>query len=260
MDSPLIDPPLLHHRLDGTGPHVVLLHPVGLDLGCFDRLVKDLDSRYRILRPDLPGHGRSPMAEPAKGLRDYVDDVHRLLAALAFAPAAVIGFSFGGMLAQLLALEYPDDVNALVIAACPSTLTDQGRAIMTERGALAEREGTGAGLDATMARWFTESFRQGGGDASFRTRISTTDVSGWVQAWRAMAAIDTAPRLESIAVPTLCLAGEADVSSPPQVVEAIARRISGARFVVIPGAPHMSFVEQPIAVAAAIGGFLDSVL
>ena len=148
------------------------------------------------------------MAQPANGLRDYVDDVHRLLAALAFAPAVVIGFLFGGMLAELLALEYPDDVNALVIAACPSTLTDQGRAIMAERGALAERDGIAAGLDATMARWFTESFRRGGGDASFRARISTTDVSGWVQAWRAMAAINTAPRLESIAVPTLCLAGK----------------------------------------------------
>ena len=73
-----------------------------------------------------------------------------------------------------------------------------------------------------------------------------------------MAAIDTAPRLASIDVPTLCLAGELDVSSPPPVVEAIAQRYPGARFVVVPGAPHMLFIEQPNAVAAAIADFLDT--
>ena len=93
------------------------------------------------------------------------------LEALAFGPVAAIGFSFGGMLTQLLALEYPNDVNALVISACPSTLSDEGRKIVAERGALAERDGMAAVLDATMKRWFTESFRLGGGGAPTRERL-----------------------------------------------------------------------------------------
>jgi len=251
-------PTLLHYRIDGDGPRVVLLHPVGLDLSCFDALVTELGSRYRILRMDLRGHGRSRSMPGASGLRDYVDDIHAVLNGLAFAPAIVAGFSFGGMLAQLLALEYPNDVHALVISACPSTLTDEARTIIAERGARAEREGMAAVADATMERWFTPSFRQQGGDGPTRRRLLSADVMGWAQAWRAMAAIETAPRLASIDVPTLCLAGEVDVSSPPHVVEAIARGIPGSRFAIVSGAPHMLFIEQPHAVAAAIADFLDT--
>ena len=71
-----------------------------------------------------------------------------------------------------------------------------------------------------------------------------------------MAAIDTSARLGAIRVPTLCVAGELDKSSPPDIVATIAERIAGARFVVIPGAPHMLFIEQPRAVARVIGDFL----
>ena len=207
---------------------------------------------------DLRGHGRSRSMQSAPGLRDYVDDIHTALNGLAFAPAFVVGFSFGGMLAQLLTLEYPADVSALVVSACPSTLTDEARKIMAERGALAEREGMAAVADATMERWFTRSFRQRRGDEPTRQRLLSADVTGWAQAWRAMAAIETAPRLAAIDVPTLCLAGEVDVSSPPHVVGAIARGIPGSRFVIVAGAPHMLFIEQPHAVAAAIADFLDA--
>jgi 3-oxoadipate enol-lactonase len=200
------------------------------------------------------------MAPAPLGLLDYVDDVHAVVSGLDFTPAAVIGFSFGGMLAQLLALEYPNDINALVISACPSTLADDSRKIVAERGGQAEREGMAAVLEATMERWFTPAFRQDAGDKPFRQRLLSDDVAAWAQAWRAMSAIDTAPRLGSIAVPTLCLAGEVDVSSPPHIVEAIAHGIPGARFAIVPGAPHLLFVEQPKAVATAIADFLDDAL
>ena len=78
-----------------------------------------------------------------------------------------------------------------------------------------------------------------------RERLLSTDVRGWADAWTAIAAIDTAPRLKDIRVPTLCLVGELDKSTPPPVVQKIADAIPGARFVVMPGGPHMLFIEQP---------------
>ena len=130
---------------------------------------------------------------------------------LGCAPAAVVGFSFGGMLAQVVAINYPRDVNALVISACPSTLSDEGRAIVAGRGAQAEQGGMAAVVETTLERWFSESFRHRGGDGPARQRLLSGDVEGWAQAWRAMAAIHTAPHLSSINVPTLCLAGEIDL-------------------------------------------------
>jgi 3-oxoadipate enol-lactonase len=248
--------PLLHHRIDGDGPRAVLLHPIGLDFTCFDALVTELSPRFRLLRPDLRGHGLSRSVAPSTALSDYADDVHRLIEALSFGPAAVVGFSFGGMIAQVLALTHPDVVRALVVSACPGTLSDEGRQMMTERAARAERDGIAAALDETMTRWFTEEFRRRGGDEPVRRRLLGDDVHAWAQAWRAIAALDAAPQLHAIRVPTLCLAGEADVASPPHVVQAIAERIPGARFAVVPSAPHMLFIEQPQEVARRIAEFL----
>jgi 3-oxoadipate enol-lactonase len=250
------NPPVLNYRLEGAGPRVVLLHPIALDLTCFDALAARLSASFSVLRVDLRGHGGSPPSPAAPTLDDYAEDVHTTMVGLNFAPAAVVGFSFGGMLAQVLALTHPEDASALVISACASTLTDEGRRILADRGALAERDGMSAVVDATLARWFSASFREHGGGGTVRRRLLEMDPRRWAEAWRAMSAIDTAPRLGAIAVPTLCLAGEADQSAPPDTLRAIASRISGARLEVIPGAPHMLFLEYPQAVAAVLSDFL----
>lgn len=248
--------PVLHHKIEGSGPHVVLLHPVGLDFTFLAPVAAELRKNFTSLSLDLRGHGRSPAAPPARSLDDYADDVHTLLAKLSFAPAAIVGFSFGGMIAQHLALKYPNDVSALAICACPATLKPENRAIAAARGADAERGGIAAVLDATLDRWFTPEFRASGGAEPARGRLLSDNVAAWAQAWRAMAAIDTIDRLSAIGVPTICVAGELDKSAPPDAVAAIAERINGARFAVIPGAPHMLFIEQPLAVARVIGDFL----
>jgi 3-oxoadipate enol-lactonase len=247
---------VLHHRVDGTGPRIVLLHPVGLDLSVFDPLITELSPHFTVLRVDLRGHGRSPSPSDAPTLEDYAEDVHDVLVQLRFAPSAVVGFSFGGMLAQVLALDHPADVSALVIAACASTLPAEGRRILAERGALAEREGMAAVVDATLARWFSASFRQRGGDRPVREQLLRVNPRHWAEAWRAMSAIDTASRLQAIAVPTLCLGGEADISAPPDTLRSIAERISGARLAIVPGAAHMLFIEHNQEVSNELREFL----
>ena len=249
----------LHHRIDGRGPRVTLLHAVGIDLTFLDTVAATLAKEFTVLRADLRGHGKSPYA-PAVGLVDYADDVHALLTELDFAPCAVAGFAFGGMVTQALAVRYPQDVRAIVIASCPSAQTPESAKVVAQRGIDAKRDGIGSILDVTMRRWFNDAFVDTGGDAAVRARLLSTDVRGWADAWNAMATIDTAPRLREIKVPALCLVGEFDKSSPPPVVQKIADAIPGARFAVIPGAPHMPFIEQPAETARVVGGFLREAL
>ena len=97
----------LHHRIEGRGDAVVLLHPVGLDLHCWDAIAPDLARTRTVIRVDLRGHGGSRAADPATSLSDYAADLDALLGALAVGPAAVVGLSFGGMVAQTLAIEHP---------------------------------------------------------------------------------------------------------------------------------------------------------
>jgi 3-oxoadipate enol-lactonase len=248
----------MHYRLDGKGQNLLLLHPVGLDLTFFDDLVEELKPYYRVLRVDLRGHGDTPLAQAgtAPKLKDYARDVHAMLQELKFTRTIAIGFSFGGIIAQELALDYPDDVCALVISACASTFSQDTRTAMRERGSVAEREGMQALIDATMHRWFSTEFQKRGADAPVKQRLLTDDVESWKQAWLAISELDTAPRLPAIKVPTLCLAGERDLSAPPEVVKNIAKLIPGATFDAIPNAPHMLFIEYPSRTATAIMRFL----
>lgn len=250
---------ILHHTLEGplTGARVLLLHAVGIDLTFLAPLAALLATRYRVMRMDLRGHGQSAALPLAQSLEDFADDVHDTLAQTGFGPCAVTGFSFGGMVAQTLALRHPAGMTALIPCACPCTLTPERRALSRARGDDAERSGMGVVIDATMERWFTPAFRTSAKAQAARSHLLERDLRGWTQGWRAMAKIDLLPRLPTLRVPTLCIAGELDISSTPENVRQIADTIPGAQYQIIAGAPHMLFIEQPQAVAQAISQFLD---
>ena len=249
----------LNHRIDGSGPRILLLHAVGMDLTLLDALAAILAKDFTVLRADLRGHGKSPYA-PASTLADYADDVHALLTKLSFAPCGVAGFAMGGLVTQALAVKYPQDTRALVIANVNHAQTKESFAALMGRVTDAQSLGMAAIMDVTMERWFNEPFRATGGDAPVRARLLANDIRVWCDAFTAMAHVDTAPRLAGIKVPTLCLAGEVDKSTPPPVVKAMADAIPSARYVVLPNGPHMPFVEMPEAVAKVVGGFFKEVL
>jgi len=150
-------------------------------------------------------------------------------------------------------------VRALVISSCTSAQTPESAKAVAARGTDAKRDSIASLLDVTMQRWLNDDFRLSGGDSATRARLLSTDVRGWADAWNAMATIDTAPRLKDIKVPTLCLVGEFDKSTPPPIMRAIADRIPGSRYTVMPGGPHMLFIEQPDETARVVGGFVKDV-
>lgn len=250
----------LHYELGGRGPFVVLLHPVGLDLTFLAPVADRLRDEFTVLTVDQRGHGKSPASAPAQSLSDYADDLHALLAELALTPVAAVGFSFGGMVAQELALKYPQDVSALVVCASRAALPAVARDIARARGDDARKRGMSDVVEATLDRWFTPAFRASGNEEPAKARLLSDNVEGWAQAWHAMAAVDTLPRLGSVRAPTLCLAGELDKSSPPETVKEMTAAIPGALYAELKGAPHMLFLEQPEATARVVGDFLRKAL
>src|SRR5579872_5940220 len=142
----------LNYELAGHGPSVVLLHPVGLDLTFLAPVADILRKEFTVLTVDQRGHGKSTPSVPAQSLVDYADDLHALLTKLALAPVATVGFSFGGMVAQELALKYPQAVSALVICASRASLPIAAREIARARGSDARKHGMRDVLEATLDR------------------------------------------------------------------------------------------------------------
>lgn len=218
---------ILNHVVEGRGRRVLLLHPVGIDLTFLEPLAALLATRYRVMRMDLRGHGASALEPLAASLADFAGDVHETLVHTGFAPCTVVGFSFGGMVAQTLALSCPDDVAALVPCAGPCTQSPAGRLIAVARGTDALAGGMAVVLEAAMDRWFTPAFRASGGADAARCFVDRYQVVldqapyAWFTAMaeRGFARMAVMPTRES---------GSSN-DRAPAMVHTAHRRFSGAR-------------------------------
>lgn len=247
----------LHGRAEGAGSLVVLLHPVGLDGSFWGGLPATLAASRRVLSLDLAGHGNSPAVTRPRPIEDYADDVAQAIREAGAGPAAVVGLSFGGMVAQMVAIRHPGMVSALVPCGCGGDFPATVRPMLRERGLMAEREGMQSVIETTIERWFTEGFRSDAAVQRVRARLLSDSAAGWSAGWHAIADLSATPRLGAVSVPTLVIAGENDVATPVAMAETtVARAIPAAGFTVLPGAPHMMQIEAEAAFTDAIAGFL----
>jgi 3-oxoadipate enol-lactonase len=246
----------LHHVERGQGDPLVLLHPIGLDHSFWPGLVERCATSRRVLAFDLPGHGRSPPASQAT-MTAYVEAVKQTLDALAIEKAAVLGLSFGGMIAQELAISFPDRINRLIACACGARIPQEAREAVLARGQAALDGGMSAVVDSTLQRWFTSPFMGDPAVAKVHARLLEDDPQQWNAGWRVIATHDALARLPRLAIPTLVVAGEVDLGTPVPAARAIAEAVPGARLVIMPGAPHMLQIECAETFVGHVAAFLD---
>jgi 3-oxoadipate enol-lactonase len=247
----------LHYEIEGAGHNIVLLHPVGLDRTFMGPLLTDATQGHRVINIDLRGHGRSPDVSEDMPLGQYVEDIHAVIETACTGAAIVLGLSFGGMLAQQLALTYPQDVAGLILCGCGGGFAAEIRPLLRERGVTAQRGGMKAVIEPTIERWFTPSFRADTWVNEVRARLSANDPVNWSSAWHAIATFDAFARLAQVTVPTLVVAGEHDVATPLPATRALADAIGGAQHAVVAGAPHMMQLECRDAFNHVVAAFLS---
>lgn len=242
----------------GNGPLVVLLHPVGLDGTFWDALPKWLASRYTVIAVDLAGHGNSPEASRPGRIADRVVDVVQLISSTNAGSATLLGVSYGGMIAQQVAVARPDLVAGLVLAGRPGRIPPEARAAILKRGTDAEAGGMEAVISSTLERWFTPVFMSTDAVARVRDRLLANSPSNWAAAWEAVSEHDALERLRALGIPTVVIAGENDLATPLEAKRALAAAILGSRLVILPGAPHMMQIECPAPFQAAVMDFLEA--
>ena len=222
---------------DPEAQPIVLLHSLGLDHELWRPVAARLRGRFRVIAPDIAGHGRERGDALMTSIAAAADDIVAILNELGVASATIVGLSMGGAVAQEFALRHPSRTKGLGLIATMM----KGAPVFAERAEKAEREGLAAQIDITLERWFTpgQIERDHEGVRYARERLNTLDARTWSAAWRSLSGHDTVDRLPSLSVPALCVAGELDPSTPPQVVKAIADRIPNSRFEIVVGAPHL---------------------
>jgi 3-oxoadipate enol-lactonase len=251
----------LHHQVISAAagkPRLVFSNSLGTDYRIWRDVIVRLAGDFSILTYDSRGHGLSETGATPYTIETLSADLAGLIEATSFGPAIVCGVSVGGMTAQALAAMRPDLVSGLILCDTAAKIgTPEGWA---ERIANVERGGVEAIAETVLKGWFTESFRNGDpGFAGFRAMLTRTPRDGYLATVAAIRDADLTEAAPKIAIPTLCIAGESDPTTTPNIVADLARVIPNARYELIRGAGHIPMVEQPVAVAAIIHAFADFV-
>lgn len=252
----------LYLESGGDGPPVVCIHGLGGSSNNWTPVLPAFDGK-RIVRPDLPGSARSPLPPDKLSIEMYVETVANVLETLDVTHAHVVAHSMGTIVAQHLAIKYPERVKSLAFFGpllCPP---DQGRLAIRARAGLAREKGV-AGMQeiadaivkgATSAQTKAE---RPVALALVRESVMRQLPEGYAQSCEALADAQAAP-IEQIRVPTLLVTGDEDGVGPPAAVQGIGERIPESRVIVLSGCGHWTTFEKPAECTAALREFYETI-
>lgn len=250
---------IVHWRETGPrdAPPVILANSLGTDFRIWDEVAARLASSWRVICYDKRGHGLSEVPPGPYRIADFTDDLIALADTLGLSRFSLVGLSIGGLIGQDLAVRYPERLSALVLAdTAPKVGTTES---WTARIDAVRANGLSAIADAVMERWFTPAFhREKPAElAGWRNLLLCQPAAGYIATCEALSQADLTATTGAIAAPTLVVCGDSDQSTPPELVEAMALRIPGARFSLIEGCGHIPPAEQPAILATLIDGHLS---
>jgi 3-oxoadipate enol-lactonase len=251
------------YEIQGKGPPVVLLHPFPCHHEFWNPIAPALNSRYRLITPDLRGHGDSEIGKGPALMEKHAHDIARVLDAADASKAAFIVCSIGGYILFEFWRRFRERVSALVLCNTrPQPDTPEARSNRLKAAADVLEQGTEPFLESMIPKLMgrtTVGTRPDLVDSARRMmrKMSPQDIS---LVLRGMAERpDSVVDLKTINVPTLIVMGGEDVLATVADGELMRQNIAGSQLKLIPKAGHYSPWEQPEAVGKILRQFLDEV-
>jgi poly(3-hydroxyalkanoate) depolymerase len=241
-------------------PPLLLVNGIGATLEMWKPLRQQLSAR-RIIAFDMPGTGMSPAQTPPVRMRGLAALIAELLTRLGHERVDVLGYSFGGVVAQELARRHPERVRRLVLCATlPGWPSVPGDPIAWWLMLTPARY-----YDQRLARVIVPHIAGGrtGSDATAlqgelrRRRAHPPSLRGYLHQLYAIAGWTSHPWLHRLSMPTLIVQGDADPLVAAVNARWLARRIPGAELHIVPGGGHLVLFDEPERVAPAVDAFLN---
>jgi 3-oxoadipate enol-lactonase len=243
----------LHYEVHGKGEPLVLIMGYTLRGGQFAELRDKLAGDYRVIVPDNRGTGRSDKPEIPYTTKMMAADVAGLLDVLGIGTANVLGYSMGGGIAQEFALNYPDRLNSLILAATTCggpravLLTAEDMALMFNPELL-NMSVEEASRTTLPLIWDKEFMKKNPAviDRYIATRCEYPTPPQAIKSHQnAIITLNTYDRLPDIKAPTLVIAGTKDRIVPHENSKILAEKIHGAELALIENATHGVFISDP---------------
>jgi pimeloyl-ACP methyl ester carboxylesterase len=243
---------------------LVLLHAFPIGANLWEPQMRSIPKGWRLITPDLRGFGGSSELDSlsALSMADYADDVLDLLEELGIERAVIGGCSMGGYAALALYAAHPEIFEGLILANSRAGAdSPEARANRRNMLALVDREGPSGVAREMMPRLLGKTTRDANSSIEpFVRRLikQQSPVAIRSAIHRMMHRPDSMPLLAQVSVPTLVITGAEDEMIPVDESRRMAEAVKGATLVIIPGAGHLSNLEQPEAFNDAVNTFLTA--
>ncbi|MCI0713704.1 MAG: alpha/beta hydrolase [Chloroflexi bacterium] len=255
----------LYYEEEGSGPQTIVFgHSLLLNLRMFDDQVAHLKDRYRCVRFDWRGQGQSEVTEDGYDMDSLYEDAVALIAALDCAPCHWVGFSMGGFVGLRLAIRRPDLLRSLILidtsaAPEPDRNKWEDRLLLFIARWLGFRLVIGSAMKIFFAKKFLTDPARKAQVAEWRGHLLANDPVGMVRAVKGVITRQgVLEQIDKINLPTLIIVGEEDVATTPDKSRQMHAHITNSTLITIPDAGHVTPVEEPAAVNAALDDFLMS--
>src|SRR5438270_1462203 len=251
----------IFYEVRGQGVPLILLHPFPLNHQFWQGCIPLLEHRYRLIIPDLRGHGDSSPGEGPATMEKHTRDLLQLCNEVGVGKATFAGVSLGGYILFEFWRQARERVAALVLANTRATPeTPEGRAHHQKSIDAVQQRGPAQFIDEMIPRLLARTTLETRQDlvAGARQMMSRMSVQGIVANQQGMMQRpDSIPTLKTISVPVLLIGGEEDTATPLAEAALMKQHIPNARLEVVPRAGHYAAFEQPEYVGRLLRSFVD---
>ena len=249
---------LLHGDDGDDTRRAVLIHSLAMDHAFWLPVIEHLDAA--VLVCDCRGHGESdkPAGPYTVGL--FANDIADVLDHVGWDSALVAGASMGGCVSLAFAAACPARTRALGLIDTTAWYGAQAPKQWAERAEMAAREGMAALVGFQTTRWFGDKFRADSPDIVKESVdiFVRNDVKAYVETCKMLGSCDLRAALPALKMPTAVIVGEEDYATPVAMAQELHRGIAGSTLKVLPGARHLTPLEQPKTIAAALDRLLQA--
>jgi 3-oxoadipate enol-lactonase len=228
---------------DGEGPAVLFVHGLGGTSNFYQVQADALADRFRVIRVDSAGAGRSPVADGIS-VESHADDLAAVLDELGVDAASVVGHSMGTLVVRALAARHPDKVSALALLGAVREPVEAGRQAQRDRAAVLREQGSAAVAPGVVANALSETTRRDKPEvaAFVRELVMRQDAEGYARNCEALAAA-TDPGPVPAGLPLLLITGTDDKVGPPEASQELADVHGNATVEILPGVGHWTALE-----------------
>jgi 3-oxoadipate enol-lactonase len=250
-----------NYQIEGAEgrPWLIFSNSLATDLHMWDEQVEQLKDTFRILRYDQRGHGQTEAPAGRYTFDVLIADAIALMDALGVARAHWCGLSMGGATGMGLAQRHADRFDRLIICDTPGQSTPATAAQWEERIVSVQKGGMAAQLEATITRWFPPETVKANPPHldKLRKMILNTPANGFIGCAAALANHDFRPGMRNVTRPVLYICGEKDGHNAA-IMRKMQEEFPAARYVELPGAGHISNMDQPALFTKAMREFLGA--